>query len=139
MTDPYPLHYFFIEDIIFHHSELISRVIACALFELWISDLVKYDVSSSRNMSRNKVLGLATGEVFLGKEAYENGLVDVLGGFKEAEALAEELAGEELSLIRYSKPVSLLEKLMSSMSVSNYWVGRGLGDSIIPETGIFAK
>lgn len=104
-----------------------------------LKDMFVEHVSSHRNMNKNKVLGLATGEIFLGKEAYEKGLVDVLGGKEEAIAIAKDLAGEDLKVVRYTYKKSLLERLTQSMSASAYWAGRGVGDSFSPKVGILAK
>lgn len=49
-------------------------------------------IAHHRNMDPEDVRALATGEVFLGSQAYELGLVDVLGGEEEAILLAGELA-----------------------------------------------
>ena len=94
-----------------------------------IKDMFVEHISESRGMSVSKVTGLATGEIFLGTEAYENGLVDVLGSKQEALAVAEELAGEKLTLFRYSIKKSLLERLTQAIASSAYFIGRGFGDS----------
>jgi protease-4 len=98
-----------------------------------LRDMFVKHIASHRDMSENAVLTLATGEVYLGQEAYDKGLVDVLGGKEEAEILAEEMTGMDLELYRYTRKMSLIERLTQSMTVSNYWVGRGIGDSITPE------
>jgi protease IV len=50
-------------------------------------------VAEGRGLEVSEVRRLATGELFIGEQAIENGLVDVLGGVKQAIAEAEELAG----------------------------------------------
>jgi protease-4 len=49
-------------------------------------------VALGRNMPREKVLQLADGRVFSGKEAKELGLVDFLGNFQDAVSLAKRMA-----------------------------------------------
>lgn len=50
-------------------------------------------VAEGRKMPRDKVLELADGRVFTGSQALELGLVDELGNYYDALALAQELAG----------------------------------------------
>jgi len=52
-------------------------------------------VAEGRRMSRQQVLELADGRVFTGAQALELGLVDELGNYYDALALAQELAGLE--------------------------------------------
>ena len=46
-------------------------------------------------MKNEKVVSLATGRIFTGNQAFKNGLIDQLGGKKEAINLAASLAGIE--------------------------------------------
>jgi protease-4 len=50
-------------------------------------------VAAGRRMDRKAVLELADGRVYSGRQAQKLGLVDRLGGFWDAVALAQELAG----------------------------------------------
>lgn len=50
-------------------------------------------VMAARRLERDRVLAVATGEVFTGRRAVELGLVDRLGTFEDAVNLAAELAG----------------------------------------------
>lgn len=52
-------------------------------------------VTAGRQISREEVLALADGRIFTGRQALDEGLVDRLGGFREATLLAAELAGIE--------------------------------------------
>jgi protease-4 len=52
-------------------------------------------VSEGRNMEKDEIYPLADGSIFTGLQAYNLGLVDTLGGLKEAVDLAAELAGIE--------------------------------------------
>jgi len=86
-------------------------------------------ISRTRNMSWAEVDALATGEIFLGVEAKENGLVDVLGSKRHAFAVAKELAGiESARLVESSVSVSsLLQRLLST---SAYWFGKGFSSNM---------
>ncbi len=50
-------------------------------------------VAEGRQMAREDVYPLADGSVFSGRQAYQLGLVDTLGGFEDAVRLAADLAG----------------------------------------------
>ena len=50
------------------------------------------EIAEGRELDKEEVLELATGEVFIGSQAYELGLVDRLGGMDEALSMAAELA-----------------------------------------------
>ncbi|MDH4157244.1 MAG: signal peptide peptidase SppA [candidate division Zixibacteria bacterium] len=52
-------------------------------------------VSEGRDMERDEVYLLADGSLFTGLQAYNHGLIDTLGGLKEAVDLAADLAGLE--------------------------------------------
>ena len=52
-------------------------------------------VSEGRDMERDEVYSLADGSLFTGLQAYNHGLIDTLGGLKEAVDLAADLAGLE--------------------------------------------
>ena len=69
-------------------------------------------VARSRQMKRDKVLKLATGRVFLGKEAQENGLIDEIGYFDRAVEIAKQRAGiEHARVVEYIQPFSLMNLL----------------------------
>lgn len=53
-------------------------------------------VEEERALDRQTLLPLATGQVFSGRQAYRYGLVDALGGFREAREAAAGLAGVAL-------------------------------------------
>lgn len=72
-------------------------------------------VAEARGSNWDAIHEVAQGRVWLGNEALENGLVDELGGFDRAIALAKEKAGigadEEVALATYPRPKRLLEIL----------------------------
>ena len=67
-------------------------------------------------MDKEKVRALAEGRVWTGKQAYENGLVDVLGGLNtaidEAKILAELDISEDIPVLLYPARKSGLELVM---------------------------
>jgi protease IV len=97
-----------------------------------INEMFIAHVSRTRHMETSQVRAIATGEVFLGVEAKELGLVDVLGSKAEAIAAAEELAEiDDAEVIQYEKSAGLIERLLKTMSFQSYMIGRGMGDSMI--------
>jgi protease IV len=73
-------------------------------------DEFKDRVLRGREMDPENLEGIAGGRVWTGAEASENGLVDELGGFREAFAKARELAGIKIespeALVKISPPKS---------------------------------
>lgn len=62
-------------------------------------------VAEGRNLSREKVLELADGRIFTGRQAYELNLIDELGDLYDAVETAGELAGLDKVIIKeYGKP-----------------------------------
>lgn len=70
--------------------------------------------SEGRNMNIEDLLKIASGRVWTGAQALDNGLVDVLGGFDDAVQLAAEKAGiqDDYKLKYYPKYLPLLQRLM---------------------------
>ncbi len=73
-------------------------------------------VAESRNLSRERVEELAQGRVWTGRQAKDRGLVDELGGFDRALALAKKAAGmdedAEVELVNYPPPRGFYESLL---------------------------
>lgn len=68
------------------------------LIQLIIEDGYEHFISGvaeRRGLEKNYVDSIAQGQVWTGNDAFENGLVDQLGGFEDAIAAAAELAGLE--------------------------------------------
>ncbi len=90
-------------------------------------------IAENRNMDASTVNALANGQIFLGIEAKEAGLVDVLGGKEEARKTAEELAGLKSSkLVRHAPSLSILDLMGAKISSFAYWIGQGIGASLDP-------
>ena len=90
-----------------------------ARFEQWL-DRIYVDftskVADGRHLPKDKVLQIAKGRIWTGEDAKALGLVDELGGFPEALALAKKTAGipesEEVHLAVYPTPKPPLQQLL---------------------------
>ncbi|GAB2625987.1 signal peptide peptidase SppA [Belliella aquatica] len=75
-------------------------------------------VADGRNMSKDEVLAVASGRVWSGIQAKENGLVDVLGGLENAVEIAATKAGveEDYKVVYYPQVKPWFEKLMADLT-----------------------
>jgi len=73
--------------------------------------------AQGRNMSIEDLKKVASGRVWTGIQAKENGLVDVLGGFNDAVLLAAKAAGveDDYSISFYPKLLSPFQEMMSKL------------------------
>lgn len=88
----------FIKELTPEQREIIQKKI-----NQWYEQFIK-TVAEGRKLDEEKVRKLATGEVYSGTEAKELGLIDELGGLREAIDLAAKLAGIEKPKVEYYKP-----------------------------------
>ncbi|MED0678197.1 signal peptide peptidase SppA [Aneurinibacillus thermoaerophilus] len=73
-------------------------------------------IAEGRKMPREKVLQLADGRVYTGKQAKANGLVDEFGTLEDATEAARKMAGlQEATVVRYEEPFGF-SKIFSSFS-----------------------
>ncbi len=94
-------------------------------------------VADARDISVDEADKLAQGRVWTGNAAYENGLVDVLGGMDKAlEIAAEQSELDEYQIERFPKPQTFYEVLMGSAGaqakalLGNQWFPSSLGQDI---------
>lgn len=72
-------------------------------------------VATSRDISVERADELAGGRVWTGADAYENGLVDVLGGLNDAIKIAAKKANiDQYDITRFPEPKSFYELLVGS-------------------------
>src|SRR3984893_14149524 len=97
-----------------------------ARFEAWL-DRVYVDftskVADGRKLPREKVLEIAKGRIWSGQDAKNLGLVDELGGYDVALRLAKKAInvseGEEVKVVVYPRPKSLIEGIMQRNGAEN--------------------
>jgi protease-4 len=80
-----------------------------------IYEIFTRKAAEGRGMSQDDLKKIASGRVWTGLQAKENGLVDVLGGLDDAITLAAKASGSKEYKIRYyPKPKTLIDKLFES-------------------------
>lgn len=93
-------------------------------------------VAQNRNLPEETVRNLATGFVYLGSEAKELGLIDELGGKKEA----LEYIGKTLNItaepVEYRERKSFFESLSRVTSENFYNIGKGIGSVFATDTQV---
>jgi protease IV len=95
-------------------------------FQAWL-DRVYVDftgkVAEGRKLPKDKVLEIAKGRIWSGQDAKNLGLVDELGGYDTALRLAKKAAGipdgEDVKIVVYPRPKTLLESLLQRQAADN--------------------
>ena len=89
-------------------------------------------VADGRGLSRDQVHQIAQGRVWTGRQAYDNGLVDELGGLHRAVEIAKTEAGiaaeSPITLVTYPQPRSFFEVLRNWFGIG---VARGAFEVLI--------
>jgi len=96
-------------------------------------------VAAGRAIDRSAALALAKGRVWTGSQAKEKGLVDRLGGFREAVEAARSLAGIEVSaevdLVVYPQadPLDWLDSVLQGTATKGTWLQTLAWLGILPD------
>lgn len=88
-------------------------------------------VANNRGLPEEKVRKIATGMFYLGEEAKEMGLVDVLGGKEEAKEIIEKELNITAEIVEYKEERRLIDLLGGVFSQQSFFVGKGIGSSLI--------
>ena len=89
------------------------------------------EVATNRNLSEDKVKEIATGMFYLGAQAKELGLVDIIGGREKAEALIKEMHNlTKVIFVEYKEKKTFLGMLSDVFSKQSFFVGEGIGSSL---------
>ncbi|MBT3814310.1 signal peptide peptidase SppA [Candidatus Woesearchaeota archaeon] len=93
-----------------------------------IHDYFIEEIANNRNLEKSQVEKLATGEIFLGVEALDLGLIDQLGDKEIAKEYIQETYGlEEVNFLVYQKEVGLLDVLSQVFTDLSFNLGKGIG------------
>lgn len=99
-----------------------------------IHDFFVASVAENRGMTYDEIQALATGEVFLGLEAKELGLVDDTGNFDDAFDKAEEIANlNNAALVEFSYEPGFFEILSGSGVKFGEALGKGFASALVEE------
>ena len=96
-----------------------------------IRDYFASEVAKNRNLNKKDVDKIANGLFYLGTQAKEIGLVDEIGGKDEVLRYIETKEGIKADIVEYKKEKSLLELLSDVFSQQSFFVGRGIGSSLL--------
>lgn len=90
----------------------------------------KDTVRKNRKLSVNQIESIATGEFFLGSEAKTLGLVDELGGKKEAINYIEKKLNITVQTTTYEHKQSILDLLSKVMNDRSFYFGKGYAEGL---------
>jgi len=95
-----------------------------------IQEIFITEVAQNRKLPEQSVRELATGMFYLGLEAKQNGLIDVIGSKQEAIDQVKRLAGiKEAELVSFQKKTTFFD-LLSTLSYQNsFYIGQGIGQA----------
>ena len=88
------------------------------------------EVANNRKLTKEQVKEFADGRVFLGEKAKTLGLIDEIGGKKEALTYIETKLNITPEIVEYKEPVSFLQLLTKLMSEQGFSIGKGLGTAL---------
>ena len=101
-----------------------------------IHDFFIQEVVANRKLSEAKVKSIATGEFFLGVEAFNLGLIDQLGDKTTVEQyLKQKYSLEKVDFVTYQREIGLLEMLSGVFSDYFFSIGEGIGSIFLKADG----
>ena len=92
------------------------------------------EIAKNRKLSESQVRQLATGEFFLGSEAKDRGLVDILGNQQTLEEhLKQTLGIDEIEFALYAYEPTFFEALAGLANEQFFFMGKGIGKSFVEQ------
>lgn len=96
-----------------------------------IHDYFIASVAENRGMTTAELKPLATGEFYLGSEALDNGLIDMLGDRETAKELIQKQHNlTEVEFAEFSSEPSLLDLFTGVFQENSFNIGKGIGASL---------
>lgn len=90
------------------------------------------EIAVNRNLPKEQVETLATGEIYLGIEALEFGLIDQLGDREIVKKYIQETYElEDVNFVVYQKELGLLDVLTSVFTDLSFNLGKGIGSILL--------
>ncbi len=112
-----------------------------AFYRGWIEEIARF-----REMPVDSIDSLGRGRVWTGTQAAANGLIDGVGGMREAVSAACELAGiadsSRVVLVHYPKRTTILQEILSRNileDAASYAIHRALFDESAARGGLFLR
>ncbi|MEK6946093.1 MAG: signal peptide peptidase SppA [Nanoarchaeota archaeon] len=108
-----------------------------AVFQQTLDEMRDYfvsEVAKNRHMNKKDVDKIANGLFYLGSQAKDYGLVDELGGKAEVISYIEKKENIKAEIVEYKKSRGLLGLLSDTMSQSSFYVGKGIGSSLLDKS-----
>jgi protease IV len=93
-------------------------------------------VAENRNMTFDNVKKLANGDIYLGVEAKDNGLIDELGGYDEAVKYLENKMNITVTTKEFTKQKTFIESITGVMSKNSYYIGQGIASGLVKDEGL---
>lgn len=91
-----------------------------------IHDYFVEEVANNRNLNKKEVEKLATGLFYLGVEAKDLGLVDILGSRDDVIEYIEKELDIEVDIVKYKKSRSLFDIFSDVLSKQSFFIGKGI-------------
>ena len=104
-----------------------------------VHDIFIKSVAEGRGVPETQIRQYAQGQVFLGTEAIEIGLIDEIGTKDDAVKMLEEQLGIEAELLEFKQPTSIFGPLVSVMDSFSFRMGEGFASQTFKQhqSGIF--
>jgi protease IV len=96
-----------------------------------LHDVFIEEVALNRNMSSTEVKELAHGFIFTGMQGVENGLIDSVGGKKEAIMYIEKTENITAKVVEFKREVKFFEALGFSVNSLGFSIGNGIGNTLL--------
>ncbi len=96
------------------------------------------EVAQNRHIPIENTRNFSTGMIFLGSDAMDMGLVDILGGKREAISYIEDALGIKAEIVEYSKKTGLLNMLAGIMYQGAFTTGRGIASQIQDSQNLYS-
>jgi protease IV len=94
------------------------------------------EVALNRELGEDSVKKLANGQMYLGMEAIDNGLIDELGGKDEAFKFIEQELNITVKAREFSKQKSFIENIINAMNMNSFYIGKGISSNIVESQGL---
>jgi len=95
-----------------------------------IHDIFIDEVAQNRGLSKSKTREIATGAFYIGIQAKELDLVDILGDRNDAIAYIEKEIGAQVRLVDYKRKAGLIDVLSGVFNQGAFKIGQGFAQEI---------